>query len=43
VIKNGRPVPVAVQKMATDGALTAVSSEDLQEGMQVIVNAIAAG
>ncbi|MGD8366533.1 MAG: efflux RND transporter periplasmic adaptor subunit [Desulfobacterales bacterium] len=43
VIKNGRPVPVAVQKMATDGALTAVSSEDLQEGMQVIVNAITAG
>ena len=40
VLKDDRPVPVAVEKTANDGAVTAVTSGDLREGMQVIVSAI---
>jgi HlyD family secretion protein len=41
VVRDNRPVPVAVKKIATDGALTAVESADLQAGTELIVNAIA--
>ncbi|WP_207681627.1 efflux RND transporter periplasmic adaptor subunit [Desulfonema magnum] len=40
ILKDNRPFPVPVQKGATDGVLTAVTSRDIQEGTGVIVNAI---
>lgn len=40
VLQGDRPVPVHVEKVATDGALTAVRSRDLRAGMDLIVNAI---
>jgi len=42
VLQENRPVLLAVEKVATDGAVTAVLSQTLQEGMDVIVNAISA-
>lgn len=40
VLRDEHPVPVTVQKQATDGAVTAVKSTELEEGMPVIVNTI---
>ena len=42
VLKKGQPVLVPVEKVATDLALTAVRSPQLQEGAEVVVNAITA-
>ncbi len=36
--EGGRPEAIAVERVATDGALTAVKSPHIQEGMQVITN-----
>ncbi len=41
VLNEGRPVPVPVEKIATDMALTAVRSTQLQEDEALVVNAIA--
>jgi HlyD family secretion protein len=43
VLKEGRPVPVAVKTLATDSAMTAVSSRDLNEGDAVIVRSLSEG
>jgi len=40
ILQENRPVPVAVEKIATDGAITAVRSADLHIGEDIIVNAI---
>ena len=40
-LEAGRPKPVTVKKIATDGALTAVASPELQAGSALIVNAVA--
>jgi len=40
ILKERQPVPIAVEKIATDMALTAVQSNQLQEGAEVVVNAI---
>jgi HlyD family secretion protein len=40
ILRENRPVPVAVEKVATDGALTAVTSADLHIGEDLILNAI---
>jgi HlyD family secretion protein len=40
ILQENRPVPVAVEKIATDGAITAVTSADLHSGEDLIVNAI---
>ena len=41
VLESGRPVPVAVDILATDGALTAVKAPALSADREIIVNAIA--
>ncbi len=40
ILDKGRPVLIAVEKIATDSALTAVKSTQLQEGRELVVNAI---
>ena len=40
ILQENRPVPVAVEKIATDGAITAVRSADLHIDEDLIVNAI---
>ena len=40
VLQEGRPQPVRVEKLATDGALTAVRSQELKAGMDLIVNTL---
>ena len=42
ILKDSHPMPVKVKKGATDGVMTAVTSQDLKEGMEIIVNAIVA-
>jgi HlyD family secretion protein len=42
VLQDTRPVPVAVEKIATDGAMTAVRSSNLHPGQELIVNAVTA-
>lgn len=41
-LQQNQPVPIMVEKIASDGALTAVRSADLPAGREVIVNAITA-
>lgn len=43
VLEDNRPVPVAVEPVATDGSLTAVRSPDLQAGTELIINAFGTG
>jgi len=40
ILKENQPAPVVVDVGATDGAITAVASPDLKEGMAVIVYAV---
>lgn len=40
ILKEDKPVPVAVKTVATDSAMTAVSSEDLHEGDAVVVRSL---
>lgn len=42
ILKDNHPMPVEVQKRATDGVMTAVTSRELKEGMEIIINAIVA-
>lgn len=41
VLKDNHPFPVQVQKIATDGVNTAVAGNELQPGMEVILNQLA--
>lgn len=41
-LQQNQPVPIMVEKIASDGALTAVRSADLPVGREIIVNAITA-
>ena len=43
ILKDNHPIPIKVQKIATDGAVTAVSSDALTKHMEVIVNVITTG
>jgi len=42
VMRDNRPVPVVVARIATDGAVTAVRSANLQADEEVVINAITA-
>lgn len=42
VLRDNRPVPAVVARVATDGAVTAVRSADLQADEEVVINAISA-
>lgn len=41
VLKENRPVPIPVKKIASDGIHTAVAAPQLQEGMEIILNQMA--
>lgn len=43
LLERGKPSPVKVKRIATDGTQTAVESERLKEGAQVIVDLAASG